>query len=126
MPVEARDNLGIRGPGGAIAGEHHDIDRRQRGRPVAETLPHEAPQSVAADGEANLLPGDHEAESRMMNRVRQEENREMPVDRPLALGEDTVELRLVQQAVLARERVPLGRGGTRRRVGRDRPGPGYA
>jgi uncharacterized protein (DUF2236 family) len=103
MLLKARSELATRCGHCRVPGQHHEIDSRQCGSPQAETLPHQPPQSVAPDSEADFLFGDSEAQARPIQAVLVEQNSEKAIRGPLAVLEHIIELCPVEQAQLPRE-----------------------
>lgn len=122
MRCEAGHDLTVCGRRGRIPCEYHQVHRGQSGRLPPKALTDQPAKPVASDGKANLLLGDREAESRVIQRVRLKEDREMAIRGTLAVLEHIIKIRRVQQAQLRREGLPgVVSGRTRRRCDRGLP-----
>ena len=107
MRLQARSDLAVCGRASRIPGQHHDVNRRQGGSALAETLSHQAAKPVAANSQSNFLLGNREAEARSVQVVRMEQDREKSIHGSLTILKHVIKVCCAEQALLPREALPV-------------------
>lgn len=98
MRIEACNDVAVGRLSSRISGQHHKVNRRQVGSALTKTLFHQAAKPVAANSQANLMPGDCEAQARPSDVIRMEQDREKPIPGSPAMLKHVVKVRGAQQA----------------------------
>lgn len=122
MRIEAGDDFAVYCTGSSVSRQHHEVKRWQAGSPLTKTLSHEAAKPVTANSQANLLPGNGESQSRPVDVIRMEQDREKPIPGSPAMLKHVIKVRCAQQAQVSWEG-PAARydRSARQEINRNRP-----